>query len=427
MSRLCVLLLIPLLLLAVPVTPVRTVYETGFNGVSSDDISSDTLVATKISSPPKLMSAKIPDFVRDERELTELMSVTGEELVYLLSLQDDNGMLAQTPHLDHSIPYFSNMAALAMLSDERGHEPVRRYMDWYVLNINRPDRYGMVGTMYDWTKIDGAWHKTYDYDSADSYAATFLSLALSYTHAKGDVSWAAANIQPLVDIAEVLMKLQDQDGLIWAKPRYYVKFLMDNAENYRGLRDAETLMAYLGRFDLSIRYGSAAHRVSDGMEKRMWLPEQQVYAWAIYGRWWSRVPQKKWYPDTVGQIYPVVFGVVDPKSDRANHLYAYLNMHYPEWTKGRFDDRFPWTVLSLMAALMNDDARAVEYLSNVYASNAALNRGYPWHSFESAFFVKAWNHLGARHAITAFAAAHGETKDDGEELTEDAASTAKSK
>ncbi|MDP3486854.1 MAG: hypothetical protein Q8S19_02835 [Bacillota bacterium] len=362
-----------------------------------------------MSEPKRLLRAVISNFEEDEFSLAKLVSVSEDEFEYLLSLQDDNGIIAQTPSKDHSIPYFSNMAALAMLSNPRGYEPVKRYMEWYISHINKPDKYNVHGTMYDYKKHAGSWSATHEYDSADSYAATFLTLVLNYTQTTGDISFITEHIQPFVEIAEVLIKLQDKDGLIWAKPRYYVKFLMDNAENYRGLRDAEVLMTYLGRDDLAKRYGNSASLVAQGMETRMWLEDQQVYAWAVYGRWWPRVPQKKWYPDTVGQIYPVVFGVVDPQSDRASHLYAYLNLHYPEWTKGRIDDSFPWTVLAMMATIMRDDARAVEYLTNVYDSTVSQgSRGYPWHSFESAFFVKAWTVLGTRHVAPVLAAVEAE-------------------
>ncbi|MBS3937543.1 MAG: hypothetical protein KGZ50_03065 [Peptococcaceae bacterium] len=330
----------------------------------------------------------------DARGLISLASAKEEEeLVYLLSLQDANGIIAQTPEHMISIPYFSNLAAIAMVGDPRGHAPVLSYMNWYVTHLNRPDKYNVTGTMYDWKQVDGEWIPTYTYDSADSYAATFLSLALQYTRVTGDIEWAKDNLESLLDVAGVLLELQDIDGLIWAKPRYYVKFLMDNAENYRGLRDAAMLMGYLGREDLALVFDTAAGRVAAGMEKHLWLPDKQVYAWALYGRWWARAPGVKWYPDTVSQIYPVVFGVVAPDSPRARSLYAYLNSHYPEWAKGRFDDRFPWTVLSFMAALMQDDTRAVEQLSDIHSANTVRNRSYPWHSFESAFFVKAWRKL----------------------------------
>jgi len=331
-----------------------------------------------------------------ERMVLDWAQVEEEEFSFLLSLQDENGIIAQTPKHLLSIPYFSNLAAIALLGDPRGHLPVRRYMDWYIAHLNRPDKYNLSGTMYDWKKVDGEWVATYSYDSADSYAATFLSLALHYSRETQDFAWAKENLESLLEVAGVLLELQDSDGLIWAKPRYYVKFLMDNAENYRGLRDAAELMRYVEREDLAGVFDTAAGRVAIGIERHLWLPDRQVYAWALYGRWWARAPQEKWYPDTVSQIYPVIFGVIKPDSPRAASLYSYLNSRYPAWSTGQFDDDFPWTVVSFMAALMQDDARAAEHLNHVHAENTARNRSYPWHSFESAFFVKAWRKMSQR-------------------------------
>ena len=356
-----------------------------------------SLQVVEYGAERSLLSPHIEVFEEDDWDLSKFLKISEDEFAYLLSLQDENGIIAQTPARDLVIPYFANMAALAMLSREEGFEPVRRYMDWYIAHLNRPDRFKMPGTVYDYRKQGGVWVPTHDYDSADSYAATFISLVLSYTRSVGSTEYAWDNLQNLVDITEVLMRLQDRDGLIWAKPGYKVKFLMDNAENYRGLMDAATLMTYLGRHDLSTRYRQAAEQVEQGIENILWIEDRQVYAWALYGRYWRRVPKHKWYPDTVGQIYPVVFGVLSPDSDRAKHLYAYLNQQYPDWTAGQFDDRFPWTVLGLMATLMDDDVRAMSYLENVVEQMGKHRRGYPWHAFESAFFVKAWNLLGVRH------------------------------
>ena len=343
---------------------------------------------TAVPAVPQRAALQAIEGIADGRVLFDWSRIEEEEFNYLLSLQDQNGIIAQTPEHILSIPYFSNLAAMAILGDPRGHVPVQNYMDWYVTHLNRPDKYNLSGTMYDWKKVHGEWVATYSYDSADSYAATFLSLSLHYARATQDFAWAKENLESLLEVAGVLLELQDVDGLIWAKPRYYVKFLMDNAENYRGLRDAAELMRYVGREDLAGVFDSAAERVAIGIERHLWLPDRQVYAWALYGRWWARAPQAKWYPDTVSQIYPVIFGVIEPDSPRAESLYSYLNSHYPQWPTGQFDDIFPWTVLSFMAALMQDDARAVEHLNHVHRENTSRSRSYPWHSFEAAFFVK---------------------------------------
>ena len=42
-------------------------------------------------------------------------------------------------------------------------------------------------------------------------------------------------------IGNVIVQTQNSDGLTWAKPDYQIKYLMDNCEAYRGLRDLASL------------------------------------------------------------------------------------------------------------------------------------------------------------------------------------------
>ncbi len=399
MKRLVALILLMSLLIGC--TGYMPAEQAMTTGVQLDDYAEPM---SELRAEPELPVKKLHPRVSRLREavtdLTDLVEITDEQFAYLLSLQDETGIITQTPAQRKSIPYFANMAALAMLSRREGHEPVRRYLEWYLRHLNMPDKHKLVGTIYDYVKSDDAWIPTYGYDSADSYAATFMSLLLNYARATSDLQFMVDNFQQITDAAEVLIKLQDKDGLIWAKPGYYVKFLMDNAENYRGLEDASALMQALGRDDLAERYGLAAIRVAAGVEEQLWLEREGVYAWAMYGRWWARRPARKWYPDTVAQVYPIVFGLVAPESERAISLYSYLNQQYPKWMEGDFDDRFPWTILALVATQMDDDGRALVYLRNVNAQLVVDGKDrYPWHAFEAAFFLKAWQLLGTKHIM----------------------------
>jgi hypothetical protein len=329
------------------------------------------------------------------KAMPRLTGLSEEQRKYLQSLQDETGAIAQTPEQTHTVPYFSNMAALAMLSYRDGRAAVRNYLEWYLQHINSKDRFGLAGTIYDYVWTEAGWQPTNNYDSADSYAATFLSLVLAYSKASGDLSFARQHGDELTTVANVLLTLQDKDGLMWAKPRYYVKFLMDNAENYRGLLDAAELMQLLGRDQQANSYALAATKVAIGIEQRLWIPKRQAYAWALYGRWWARQPVDRWYPDTISQVYPIVFGLVPADGLRAKTLYAYLNQSYPNWVEGEFDDRFPWTILALVAATMQDKQRAVAYLDNVNQQmfTSGQDPDYPWYAGESAFLVQAWQLL----------------------------------
>ena len=118
--------------------------------------------------------------------------------------------------------------------------------DRYLSQLNRPDRWGLSGTIYDYeverhgfaagseaTEI--VMIATRNYDSADSYAATFLTLVSEYYYKTQDSELVTANLDDINLVAQVIVSLQDKDGLVFVKPGSRTKYLMDNAENYRGL------------------------------------------------------------------------------------------------------------------------------------------------------------------------------------------------
>jgi hypothetical protein len=135
---------------------------------------------------------------------------------------------------NYVVPYFANLAAIDLLPQDP--ERVKRYIEWYLRHLNYPDMYGLTGTIYDYYITETSEIPTYTYDSADSYAATFLFLAFLYTEKTGDYQLIRDNIQKLKDIAYVIAYLQDKDGLIKAIPNLRLKYLVDNIEDTCGLR-----------------------------------------------------------------------------------------------------------------------------------------------------------------------------------------------
>lgn len=72
---------------------------------------------------------------------------------------------------------------------------------------------------------------------ADSYAATFISLASHYLVMTGDRDFIERNLDDLGLVASVLIALQDTDGLTFVSPGNNTKYLMDNCEVSSGLND----------------------------------------------------------------------------------------------------------------------------------------------------------------------------------------------
>ncbi|MEW6522286.1 MAG: hypothetical protein AB1445_01735 [Bacillota bacterium] len=314
------------------------------------------------------------------------------EVEWLLSSQLPGGAIAQTPDHQLVIPYFSNLAAAALLPYAPGR--VKDYLLWYLDHLNDPDRWGLSGTIYDYQMRAGVLEPTMNYDSADSYAATFLSLVRQYVVATGDAGFARDNLASLHMIASVITGLQDRDGLVWAKPTHRVKYLMDNAENYRGLRDWAWLLEHLGLPEAAEEAGTRADLVRQGLESRLWDTGNEEYYWSdgLLGR--RRVRTGRWYPDYVSQLYPLLNGLMDPDDQRALSAYNRIAGDFPRWHQGELPDLFPWALVAYAAALIGQQEAAREYLLTVAAGFARNGRPYPWYILESAYTIRTIELLG---------------------------------
>jgi len=138
------------------------------------------------------------------------------------------------------VPYFVNLVAMDLLPQDPGR--VKRYMEWYLGHLNYPDIYGLTGTIYDYYITESSETPAYTYDSADSYAATFLFLTFLYTEKTGDYQFVRDNLQKLKEVAYVIAYLQDRDGLVKAVPHLNLKYLVDNIEDICGLRAFSLLL-----------------------------------------------------------------------------------------------------------------------------------------------------------------------------------------
>jgi hypothetical protein len=160
---------------------------------------------------------------------------------YVSQFSRGDGALLFTPDIIE--PYFANLAAIGMTKDPNRMPQVVSWMKWYVNHLNWPDKWGLYGTMYDYTVSNGIETPTQQADSTDSYAATFMSLVWNAWQSgdKSAQSYILGISYQLDVIGGVLIQTQQSDGLTWAKPDYQIKYLMDNCEAYRGLRDLASL------------------------------------------------------------------------------------------------------------------------------------------------------------------------------------------
>ena len=297
-------------------------------------------------------------------------------------------------------PYYSNLAAIGLTHDPSSYDTVQRWMQWYVNHLNWPDKWGLYGTTYDYDYNNGVETSRVSADSTDSYAATFLSLAWAYyqTGNAAAQSYVKSIASQLDSIGGVLIQTQQSDGLTWAKPDYKIKYLMDNCEAYRGLRDlALVFQNALGDSSKAGYYNAAADSMLQGIES-MWTNG----AWAMYKDGIGNLiapNMGKWYPDATSQVFPVLQGVIAATDSRSQQAYNNLNDAWPGWPSLSFNaqDPFPWVLVGDAAIIMGDSTRVSTYVQSIEAKY--VNNGFPWtwYSAEAGWFMRLNAYaLGAR-------------------------------
>lgn len=293
-------------------------------------------------------------------------------------------------------PYFANLAATGWAKSSSSLANVQAWMRWYVAHLNATDRWGLGGTIYDYT-IDASGNEVsaQNADSTDAYAATFLSLAraLYDTNDAGSQAYIRSIAPALRQIANVLIATQTADGMTVAKPDYPVEYLMDNTEVYRGLRD----MAYLSQSAFAdpsgaSTYASHAALVANGIAT-LWNAQAQAYAPSRQGSVFASVSWTVWYPDATSQLFPIVNGVLAPSDSRAQGLYATFNRAFPGWDTLATPDGFPWALAADAAAIMGDSMRTSTYVQAVAARYGASDFPWPWYCAEGGWYMRANNQL----------------------------------
>ncbi len=296
------------------------------------------------------------------------------------------------------VPYYSNLAAIGLTKDPSGYAAVKAWMNWYIGHLNAPDKWGLSGTIYDYNVSGGIATSTNDADSTDSYAATFLSLAWAFygTGDSGAQAYVASIAAQLNEVGSVLLQTQQDDGLTWAKPDYQIKYLMDNCEGYRGLRDAAQLFHALGDSTSESQYAAGADKMLSGIDS-MWTNG----AWAMYKDGLGQLTSPNfatWYPDATSQLFPVLMEVIPGSDARSQQVYTSFNNAWPDWPTLSYNsqDPFPWVLVGGAAALMGDTTRANTFIGSLQQKYVANNFPWPWYSAEAGWFMRLNSYMMGR-------------------------------
>ena len=331
-------------------------------------------------------------------DLALFQNIVNTENAWLASTQLSNGALPMTPTTSGTAtvnPYFADFAALSMLNQaDKYASNVKKYMEWHFdhLNTAKTDYNDVDGTIYDYTatvsngKVTGESHSN-SYDSTDSYAATFLMVVQKYVEKTGDKAYAVSRAKDIERVVNALFATVDKDGLTWAKPDYKIKYLMDNCEVYEGMVAGAKLYsdvlvpAGAGSKTTRDKLKNGADTVAEKIESEMWRDGYYQPAGTKRAPSW-KFNWSEYYPCATSQVFPIIFGLLDPSTDRAKNLYSNF-CNSVAWEYFDYEDKFYWGSNVQAAVKMGDVDRVRTYMTK-YQKIPMKTHGYPLYNADAA-------------------------------------------
>ena len=207
-----------------------------------------------------------------------------------------------------------------------------------------------------------AKHQCEAVDAFDSTAATTLLLADAYLQRGGDVMLIREPRMraALEAAATTLQALTVTDGMTLAKPSHPVVYTMDVVEVIAGWRAWGRVQrdAY-AQPQSAINSFAVAATAEAGLRKRLW--HAPSHAWRVHLE--AAAPQRsRWYPDTVAQAWPLLWGVDAGPPGRAAEAWRQAIAPWqrnPHWARSTADpEGFLWPAVAVAALCTGDEAAA---------------------------------------------------------------------
>jgi len=340
---------------------------------------------------PSLSPATSPVSCSPSGLLAQIQMVR-EQADYILSSQTGTGAIKLAPDSRDIIPYFSNIAAVGLIrayrltGDPAYLQAARMWLDWYSARQNREiDRYGIKGTIYNFKILDdGSEVPTYDYDSSDAYAATYLWALYEYFLASNDLSYLMQRKENMDLAVNAILSTMDRDSLTYARPDLRTKYLMDNCEVYRGLYSAGRMLSALGD-DSGVELVEKAEAVRRSILSTF-LRRRGYFAWAQS----ATVNLSNFYPDLMANFWPVIMEVVDGNSSVAQKLFEILKSYnYWDLSVSKSSAAMSSAYFSYLVGRSNVTQLLLTRAAALYPRNE-----WPWHVAEAAWTILSFYHFG---------------------------------
>ena len=384
----------------------------------------------------------------------ELSTILKSEIAYVGSLQLSNGAIPDgkltanshagqsLPEVDgiaaseyrswpssRMVPYFSDAAVLGVIrackalgpeeaKQTDGQQIALAYLEWYMAHMNtkESDINHVAGTVYDYfifrnaadgriveVRLHDAYassyptNNPYDYDSTDSYAAMFLTLMLEY--AETFDSKYLKDKETVVDTLVSVIRATEVKSLslTGAKPNYMVCYLMDNCEVFAGLTSAAEIYRKIGKKSKATDTAAFAEKVRSAIQSRLYSSSAKCWYSGVFdnGKPTANADLSVFYPQGSCQLFPVLFGVDDPTSERALNVYKRFKETYcrtdisgKNWSAVNLrDDTYPWAILLRAVVAMGDTETAETYVKAMNNRFIKTGHNYPYYNAEAGHLM----------------------------------------
>lgn len=306
------------------------------------------------------------------------------DAAWIMQAQIGDGAIAH--HVDKVAiwPYLSSFAAIGLTratevtGDRTFAEGAWRWIAWYQSHMDAK------GYVTDYKVAGNVETSTGDMDSTDSYAAMYLLAVRNAWVTTSDRTKLEGTRVGIGKAVSAIESTLEADGLTWAKPAWHVKYLMDNAEVYGGLRAAAELARALGDASLEDRATARANTVKQAVST-LWNPSTGAYDWAVHDN--GARQATNWgvfYPDAAQQMWAVAFGLAD--ASRASAIVARFDREHPSWDKPTSSIRYDtgtkavgyWAPIGWAYQRVGNSARATTAATNIRTAAMLTSRAWPF-------------------------------------------------
>lgn len=295
----------------------------------------------------------------------------------------------------HIAAYEGNLGLIGALRiDPTLRTEAADWLRWQVRNL--PLRGVDQGVLHDrWVLADGSQQSScppdidarhcQQIDATDSTIASLFLMAKAYLDNGGD---AALLREPAVRLAleraaVTLARLQQPNGLSWAKRSHPVAYLMDAVEvaaGWRALAHVQDTVWAQPRAAQTSR--ARAQRTSSGVEQQLWDAGTGLWRVSLDA---GPAQTRHWYPDTMAQAWPLLWS--SPSQSGSFHLSrtawpqaaARWRTNDSAWQSRNVDPAgFWWPAAAVAAHCVGDTAAAVDWVARARAAWLRPEAPFAW-------------------------------------------------